>query len=77
LNQHDPAVRDYICDVVRFWVWEFDIDGIRLDAADIMDFEYMKTLRRMASEVKVDFWLMGEVIHGNSPTGQMTERCTP
>ena len=65
LNQHNPAVKDYICDVIRFWVSEFDIDGIRLDAADVMDFEYMKALRAVANEVKADFWLMGEVIHGN------------
>ena len=65
LNQRNPAVKDYICDVVRFWVREFDIDGIRLDAADVMDFEYMKALRNVANEVKQDFWLMGEVIHGN------------
>ncbi len=65
LNQHNPAVKDYICDVIRFWVKEFDIDGIRLDAADVMDFEYMKALRVVANEVKPDFWLMGEVIHGN------------
>lgn len=65
LNQHNPAVKDYICNVIRFWVKEFDIDGIRLDAADVMDFEYMKALRQVANEVKPDFWLMGEVIHGN------------
>ncbi len=65
LNQRNPAVRDYICDVIRFWVSEFDVDGIRLDAADVLDFEFMKALRRTAEEVKPDFWLMGEVIHGD------------
>ncbi len=65
LNQKNPAVKDYICDVIRFWVKEFDIDGIRLDAADVMDFDYMKALRQVANEIKPDFWLMGEVIHGN------------
>ncbi len=65
LNQKNPAVRDYICDVIRFWVTEFDIDGIRLDAADVLDFDYMQALRGTASEVKPDFWLMGEVIHGD------------
>ena len=65
LNQHNPAVREYICDVIRFWVREFDIDGIRLDAADVMDFGYMQAIRLVANEVKPDFWLMGEVIHGN------------
>ena len=65
LNQRNPAVRDYICDVVRFWVSEFDIDGIRLDASDVLDFDYMKALRHVANEVKPEFWLMGEVIHGD------------
>ncbi len=65
LNQKNPVVRDYICDVVRFWVSEFDVDGLRLDAADVLDFEFMKALRKTADEVKADFWLMGEVIHGD------------
>ncbi len=65
LNQRNPAVRDYICDVIRFWVKEFDIDGLRLDAADVLDFEFMKALRYTADTVKPDFWLMGEVIHGD------------
>ncbi len=65
LNQKNPAVVDYICDVIRFWVNEFDVDGIRLDAADVLDFDFMKALRRTANEVKPDFWLMGEVIHGD------------
>ncbi len=65
LNQRNPAVRDYICDVIRFWVREFDVDGIRLDAADVLDFEFMRALRGVANEVKPEFWLMGEVIHGD------------
>lgn len=65
LNQRNPAVVDYICDVIRFWVTEFDIDGIRLDAADVLDFDFMRSLRRTANEVKDEFWLMGEVIHGD------------
>lgn len=65
LNQRNPAVKDYICDVIRFWVSEFDVDGIRLDAADVLDFDFMKALRQTAQTVKPEFWLMGEVIHGD------------
>ncbi|WP_408070603.1 alpha-amylase family glycosyl hydrolase [Butyrivibrio sp. JL13D10] len=65
LNQRNPEVKDYICHTIRFWVDEFDIDGLRLDAADVLDFDFMKTLRAVANEVKPDFWLMGEVIHGD------------
>ncbi len=65
LNQRNPAVRDYICDVVRYWISEFDVDGIRLDAADVLDFDFMKALRATADQAGRDFWLMGEVIHGD------------
>ena len=65
LNQRNPAVQEYLCDTVKFWVSEFDIDGIRLDAADVLDFDFMRALRRTADTVKDNFWLMGEVIHGD------------
>ena len=65
LNQRNPEVRDYLLDTVRFWVSEFDIDGLRLDAADVLDFGFMQSLRGLADTVKPDFWLMGEVIHGD------------
>lgn len=65
LNQRNQQVKDYIADVIRFWVSEFDVDGIRLDAADVLDFDFMKNLRVVANQVKPEFWLMGEVIHGD------------
>ena len=65
LNQKNPAVREYIADVIRFWVSEFDVDGIRLDAADVMDLDFLRFLRRQTENLKADFWLMGEVIHGD------------
>jgi len=65
LNVWNPEVKNYIFDVVRFWVSEFDIDGIRLDAADVLDMNFMSELGQVAKQVKKDFWLMGEVIHGD------------
>lgn len=65
LNLKNPEVKNYLFDVIRFWDEEFDIDGIRLDAADVLDFDFMHEMRMVANEVKDDFWLMGEVIHGD------------
>ena len=65
LNQRNGQVQRYLCDAIRGWVADFDIDGLRLDAADVLDFGFMQVLRRLADEVKPDFWLMGEVIHGD------------
>ena len=64
LNLWNQTVRDYLFDVVKFWVSEFDVDGIRLDAADVLHFDFMKQLRDLANTIKPEFWLMGEVIHG-------------
>ena len=64
LNLFNPEVRNYLLDVVRYWAREFDIDGLRLDTADVLNFDFMKELRLLANEIKEDFWLMGEVIHG-------------
>ena len=65
LNQRNPEVKNYIFDIIRYWVQEFDIDGIRLDAADVLDHDFMHEMRNVANTVKEDFWLMGEVIHGD------------
>lgn len=65
LNQRNPDVMQYLFDVIRFWIDTFDIDGIRLDAADVLDFDFMKRMRYETSQMKEDFWLMGEVIHGD------------
>lgn len=65
LNLQNPEVKDYLFDVIRFWIHEFDIDGIRLDCADCLDFDFMKEMRRITAQEKEDFWLMGEVIHGD------------
>ena len=64
LNLLNPQVKQYLFDVIRFWIDTFDIDGIRLDCANVLDFGFMSELRRETSSMKEDFWLMGEVIHG-------------
>ncbi len=65
LNLQNPAVKDYLFQVIHFWIQEFDIDGIRLDCANVLDFTFMKDMRRATESMKKDFWLMGEVIHGD------------
>lgn len=64
LNLWNPEVKQYLFDTVRFWIDTFDIDGIRLDCANVLDFGFMKELRSQTNGMKEDFWLMGEVIHG-------------
>jgi glycosidase len=65
LNQKNIEVKQYLFDVIRFWANEFEIDGIRLDAADVLDFDFMKEMRVVANSISDEFWMMGEVIHGD------------
>lgn len=65
LNLWEPQVRSYLLDVIGFWIDEFDIDGIRLDCADCLEFSFMEDMRRFTNDKKPDFWLLGEVIHGD------------
>lgn len=64
LNLQNPEVKQYLFDVIQFWIDAFDIDGIRLDCANVLDFQFMKELRAQTGRMKEEFWLMGEVIHG-------------
>lgn len=61
-NLQNPWACDYHYDTVRLWISEFDIDGIRLDAVDEWDYDFIKDLRKVTDSMKPDFWLMGELI---------------
>lgn len=65
LNLQNDEVVNYLLDSVKFWIDEFDIDGLRLDAADCIDLEFFKKLRNVCKSKKPDFWLYGEITHGD------------
>ena len=51
LNLRNPAVVGYLLSCVRGWRDEFAIDGLRLDVAYSLDYDFMRTLRRVADEL--------------------------
>ncbi|HRF98490.1 MAG TPA: alpha-amylase family glycosyl hydrolase, partial [Aggregatilineales bacterium] len=65
LNLQNPQVRQHLFDAIAMWVTEFDIDGLRLDAADTLHHDFMRELAQYCRQLKPDFWLMGEVVHGD------------
>lgn len=65
LNLYNKNVKDYLLHVIEEWINEFDIDGIRLDVAYLLDKDFIKQLRFTTDKLKNDFWLMGEMIHGD------------
>lgn len=65
LNLKNPHVKEHLFNAVRKWIKEFHISGIRLDVAYALDKEFIKELRTVCFTEKPDFWLLGEVIHGD------------
>jgi len=65
LNLSNEEVRRHLFGVVKQWIEDYQIDGLRLDAADVMDKDFLSALAGFSKSLKEDFWLMGEVVHGD------------
>ena len=65
LNLYNPEVKDYLKEVMRFWIETFHIDGARMDAANVMNTDFLRELSDFSKSLKQDFWLMGESVHGD------------
>ena len=65
LNLQNGEVVHHILDAVQYWIDEFDIDGLRLDVAYCLDENFVRTLRSFTTERKSDFFLLGEMLHGD------------
>lgn len=63
LNLGHPDVRNYILSAVGSWIDDYDIDGLRLDTADVLDPALFRDLNRYCKGRKEDFWLMGEFMN--------------
>jgi cyclomaltodextrinase len=65
LDLGNVHVREHLFGAIETWVREFEIDGLRLDAADCLDMDFLRALTAFCRSLRPDFWLMGEIIHGD------------
>ena len=65
LNLQNEEVVNHLLDAVKYWVDEFDIDGLRLDVAYCLDENFVRRLRSFTNGLKPDFYLLGEMLHGD------------
>ena len=65
LNLDYSYVEEHLFDATKMWIHEFDIDGLRLDAAESLTPNFMKNLSKFTKSMKPNFWLMGEVVKGD------------
>ena len=62
--RHEPVVQ-YLFECIDMWIREFDIDGLRLDVAYCLDHDFVRRLRQFVDSKKQDFFLVGEMLHGD------------
>lgn len=67
LNTENPEVKEYLLEVGRYWVREFDIDGWRLDVANEVDHQFWRDFRKAVRSVKDDVYILGEIWHDSMP----------
>ena len=65
LNLANPAVREHLFGAVASWMEAFGIDGLRLDAADVIDPDFLRALASFCKGRRPDFWLLGEIVQGD------------
>jgi cyclomaltodextrinase len=65
LNLAHPAVRAHLFQAVKSWMDDYQVDGLRLDAADCLDPDFIRALAGFCRGLRPDFWLLGEIIHGD------------
>ena len=65
LNLENSAVREHLLNAVQQWIEAYHIDGLRLDAADCVSLDFHRELASFTRRLKPDFWLTGEIIHGD------------
>ena len=79
LNLHNPEVVQHLFESIRLWTEQFDIDGLRLDVAYLLDEGFLRQLRSLCDSLKPDFLLLGEILGGDYKrivNPDMLESCT-
>lgn len=61
LNMTNPDAAAYFCEMGKYWIREFDIDGWRIDVANEVDPFFWTQFRHAVKSVKTDALLVGEI----------------
>jgi len=60
LNYSNPKLREYMIDMLKFWVKEFDLDGFRCDVAYMVPTDFWEQARVELEKVKPDIMMLAE-----------------
>ncbi len=60
LNYANPQLRDYMIQMMEYWVQTCDIDGYRCDVASMVPADFWMEARAMIGKIKPDFMWLAE-----------------
>jgi cyclomaltodextrinase / maltogenic alpha-amylase / neopullulanase len=60
LNYKSPQLRQYMIDMLKYWIREFDLDGFRCDVAEEVPTDFWETARTELDKMKPDIVMLAE-----------------
>ena len=60
LNYKNPQLRQYMTDMLKYWVREFDLDGFRCDVAEEVPTDFWETARVELDKIKPNIVMLAE-----------------
>jgi glycosidase len=60
LNYDNPYLRDYMLEMLKYWLKEFDLDGFRCDVAGFVPTAFWESARTALERIKPDIIMLAE-----------------
>src|SRR5438105_11331240 len=60
LNYTNPQLRQYMTDMLKYWIREFDLDGFRCDVAGEVPTDFWENARAELDKIKPDIFMLAE-----------------
>jgi len=60
LNYRNPKLREYMTEMLKYWIREFDLDGFRCDVAEDVPTDFWETARAELDKIKPDIFMLSE-----------------
>ncbi|MGA9769943.1 MAG: alpha-amylase family glycosyl hydrolase [Blastocatellia bacterium] len=60
LDYSNPALRDYMTEMLKYWIREFDLDGFRCDVAGEVPTDFWERARAELDKIKPDIVMLAE-----------------
>jgi cyclomaltodextrinase len=60
LNYQNPALRQYLIEMLKYWIQEADLDGYRCDTASMVPTSFWEQARAELSTIKPDIMMLAE-----------------